>query len=342
MKISNETKVGAIAIVSITFLILGFNFLKGKKLLSKSTTLYGIYGNVQDLQNSNPIVINGLQVGTVYKISPDKDMRRILVELTITKDINIPTNSFAVIRPNPIGTARIEIKLGDTTAYLKNKDTIFTEANAGIFDDILKRVDPVLYEVKRAVGSLDTLLVKINNVIDPRAKNNIWATLENLNRITAAMVYSSASLQTLLNTQTGALAKSLNNVNAITANLAANNERISSVMSNLDKTTTKMAQLDLQKTLSTLDATINDLKSTISKFNNDSGSLGLLLNDTKLYNNLASTGNKLNLLLDDIRVNPKRYVNISVFGKKQKASPLMLPLVDTLHSPYYYIEKVKY
>jgi len=112
-------------------------------------------------------------------------------------------------------------------------------------------------------------------------------------------------------------------------------------MSNLDKTTTKMAQLDLQKTLSTLDATINDLKSTISKFNNDSGSLGLLLNDTKLYNNLASTGNKLNLLLDDIRVNPKRYVNITVFGKKQKASPLMLPLVDTLHSPYY-IEKVKY
>ncbi|HMJ47311.1 MAG TPA: hypothetical protein VK498_08275, partial [Ferruginibacter sp.] len=99
-------------------------------------------------------------------------------------------------------------------------------------------------------------------------------------------------------------------------------------------------QLDLQKTLTTLDATINDLKSTVSKFNNNSGSLGLLLNDTKLYNNLASTGNKLNLLIDDIRVNPKRYVNISVFGKKQSSSPLMIPLPDTMHAPYY-IEKVK-
>ena len=340
MKISNETKVGAIAIVSITLLILGFNFLKGKKLLSKSTSLYGIYGNVQGLQNSNPIVINGLQVGTVYKISTDKDMRKILVELNITKDINIPSNSIALIRPNPIGTTSIEIKLGDALSNLKNKDTIFTEANAGVFNDVLKRVDPVLYEVKRAVSSLDSLIINVNNVIDPRAKNNIGATLENLNRITASMIYSGASLQTLLNTQTGALAKSLNNVNAITGNLAAQNDKIGNVMSNLDKTTTNLSQLDLQKTLNTLDATINDLKATVSKFNNDSGSLGLLLNDTKLYNNLASTGNKLNLLIDDIRVNPKRYVNISVFGKKQSSSPLATPLPDTLHAPYY-VEKVK-
>ncbi|HMJ48425.1 MAG TPA: MlaD family protein, partial [Ferruginibacter sp.] len=242
MKISNETKVGAIAIVSITLLILGFNFLKGKKLLSKSTSLFGIYGNVQGLQNSNPIVINGLQVGTVYKISTDKDMRRILVELNITKDINIPSNSIALIRPNPIGSTSVEIKLGDAVSNLKNKDTIFTEANAGVFNDVLKRVDPVLYEVKRAVGSLDSLINNVNNVIDPRAKNNIGATLENLNRLTASMIYSAASLQTLLNTQTGTLAKTLNNMNAITGNLAAQNERVGNVMNNLDKTTTKLSQ----------------------------------------------------------------------------------------------------
>ena len=97
MKISNETKVGAIAVVCVTLLILGFNFLKGKKLFSSSTTLFAKYGNVQGLQNSNPIVINGLQVGTVYKISTDKDMRQIMVELNITKDINIPKNSIAII-----------------------------------------------------------------------------------------------------------------------------------------------------------------------------------------------------------------------------------------------------
>jgi len=334
VKVSNETKVGAIAVVAVTFLILGFNFLKGKKIFSESKILYGLYGNVQGLSNSNPIMINGLQVGTVFKITTDKDMRRITVELNITKDINIPKNSIAIIKPNPLGTTSVEIKLGDAVANLINKDTIYTEANAGIFNDVLKKIDPVLYEVKRAVTSIDSLLINVNSVIDPRAKNNIGVTLDNLNRVTAAMVGSTASLNSLLNTQTGALAKSLDNMSLVTGNLANQNEKINNVVSNLDKATTNLAALDLQKTLTTLDATINDLKAMTAKFNDNKGSLGLLMNDPSLYKNLASTGNKLNLLLDDIRTNPKRYVSISVFGKKQTNIPLASPLPDTLNSPY--------
>ena len=335
MKISNETKVGAIAVVAIAVLILGFNFLKGKKLLSHDTMIVGKYGNVQGLQNSNPIVINGLQVGTVYKITTDKDMRQIFVEMNITKDINIPKNSIAIIKGNPIGTTSIEIKLGDAVQNLKNKDTVYTEANAGIFDDVLKKVDPVLYEVRKAVTSIDTLLGKFNKILDPTASGNISSVLANLNRVTAMMVYSTASLNTLLDTRTGALSKSLNNVSAITANFASNNEKINHVMSNLDKTSSKFAELNFKKTLDTLDRTINDLRSMVGKFNNSNGTLGKLINDPALYQNLASTGNKLNLLLDDIRVNPKRYVNISVFGKKQNNSPLVVPTPDTLNSPYF-------
>jgi phospholipid/cholesterol/gamma-HCH transport system substrate-binding protein len=340
VKISNETKVGAIAVVCVTILILGFNFLKGKKLFSKDTTLYAKYGNVQGLQPSNPIVINGLQVGTIYKISTDKDMRQIMVELNITKNINIPKNSIAIIKPNPIGTTSVEIKLGDANDNLANKDTILTEANAGVFDDILRKVDPVLYEVKRAVSSLDTLVRNINTVIDPNAKNNLAVSLANLSKITSSMVLTTASLETMLNQQTGALAKSLNNVSAITSNLAANSPKINSVMSNLDSTTSKLARLNFKKTLDSLNATIENLKSIVSKVDSKNGSLGLMLNDPTLYRNLASSGNKLNLLLDDIRTNPKRYVSISVFGKKQKVSPLQVPTPDTLNSPYY-IEKVK-
>lgn len=340
MKISNETKVGSIAVVAIAVLILGFNFLKGKKLLSHDTMIIGKYGNVQGLQNSNPIVINGLQVGTVYRITTDKDMRQIMVDMNITKDINIPKNSIAIIKGNPIGTPSIEIKLGDAVQNLKNKDTIYTEANAGIFDDVLKKVDPVLYEVRKAVSSIDTLLGKFNHILDPNASGNIASVLANLNRVTAMMVYSTASLNTLLDTRTGALSKSLNNVSTITSNFASNNEKINHVMSNLDKTSSKFAELNFKKTLDTLDRTIRDLHSIVGNFNNNNGTLGKLINDPALYQNLASTGNKLNLLLDDIRVNPKRYVNISVFGKKQNNSPLVVPTPDTLNSPYY-IKKVK-
>ncbi len=340
MKISNETKVGAIAVVAVAILILGFNFLKGKKLWSDDTMITGKYGNVMGLQNSNPIIINGLQVGTVYKITTDKNMRQIMVDMNITKDINIPKNSIAIIKGNPIGSTSIEIKLGDASAHLNDKDTIYTETSSGVFDDVLKKVDPVLYEVRKAVTSIDTLIGKFNNILDPTAQGNVASSLANLNRVTAMMVYSTASLNTLLNTQTGALAKSLNNVSAITSNFATNNGKINSVMSNLDRTTQKFAELDFKRTLDTLDRTVREMRSMVAKFNNNNGTLGKLINDPTLYQNLASTGNKLNLLLDDIRVNPKRYVNISVFGKKQNNSPLVVPLPDTLNSPYY-IQMVK-
>lgn len=334
MKISNETKVGAIAVVVITVLILGFNFLKGNRLFSKSTVIFGKYDNINGLTPSNPILINGLQVGSVEKISADKNMRELVVSFTITRDINIPKNSIALIVPNPLSTTRVEIKLGDSKEFLKNNDYILTDANSGLLDDVMKRVDPVLFEVKNAVRTLDTLLSTINKVVDKKAKENISNTLDNINRISASMLISTASLEMLLNNQTGALAKTLNNVNAITGNLASNNEKINGVISNLDKTTANFSRLDLQKTLSILDTTINEFRSLAAKLNNEKGTLGLMLNDPSLYRNLASTGNKLNLLLDDIRVNPKRYVSISVFGKKQNVEPLMLPLPDTVSSPY--------
>ena len=340
MKISNETKVGAITVLAVALLILGFNFLKGKKLWSKDTMITGKYGNVQGLQNSNPVVINGLQVGTVYKIRTDKDMREILVDINITKEIDIPKNSIAIIKSNPLGTTSVEIKLGDAVENLKNKDIILTENSGGVFDDVLKKVDPVLYEVRKAVTSVDTLIGNFNSILDPNAKGNISNVLANLNRVTAAMVTSTASLNGLLNSQTGALAKSLNNVSSITGNFASNNEKINHVMTNLDKTTTKFADLNVKKTLDTLDRAINDLKNMIGKFDNNNGTLGKLLNDPALYKNLASSGNKLNLLLDDIRVNPKRYISISVFGKKQNNNPLLVPMPDTLNSPYY-VEKLK-
>ena len=339
MKISNETKVGAIAVVSVALLILGFNFLKGKKLLTSSTTLYASYNNIQGLQKSNPVLINGLQVGTVYDIRTDKNMRNIMVEINITKDVYIAKNSVAVVKTNPISTPSIEIVLGDATDHLENKDTINTSDKGGLLGNLMEKVDPVITQLKRTMVSLDTLLVNFNTVLDPNAKGNISSALKNMNLITTSMVQSTAYLNVLLNTQTGALAKTLNNVESITGNMANNNEKISNVMSSLDKTTTKISELEFEKAVNTLNATLADFQKTVAKLNNTDGTMGKILNDPSLYNNLASTGNKLNLLLDDVRINPKRYVNISVFGKKTKGSPLSTPLPDTLDSPYL-IQKV--
>ncbi len=334
MKISNETKIGALTAIAITLMVLGYNFLKGKTFFGKSHNLFAKYTNVQGLANSNPVMINGLQVGTVYSISTDKNMKQILVNMNLTKDVNIPKNSIAYIKSNPLGTTSIEIRLGDAMDYLPKNDTIQTGASAGIMEEAVQEIRPVLSQVKNAVHSLDSVLMTVNSVVDPNAKNNIRGILENLNKTTVGLVASSASLQTLLNTQTGDLAKSMSNVNSFTGNLAQNNDKLTAVMSNLDKTTTNLSNLDLEKTLNILNGTIGDLKSTIGKLNTKEGTAGMLMNDTKLYNNLTATANKLNLLLDDLKTNPKRYISFSVFGKKYKGDALAVPLPDTLNAPY--------
>ena len=334
MKISNETKIGALTAIAITLMILGYNFLKGKTFFGTSHNLFAKYTNVQGLANSNPVMINGLQVGTVYSITTDKNMKEILVNMNLTKDVNIPENSVAYIKSNPLGTTSIDIRLGDAVNYLPKNDTIKTEASAGILDAAVQEIKPVLGQVKNAVHSLDSVLRTVSSVVDPNAKNNIRGILENLNKTTAGLVISSASLQTLLNTQTGTLAKTLGNVSSFTGNLANNNDKLTAVMDNLNKTTTNLSNLDLEKTLTTLNSTIGDLKSTIGKLNSNTGTVGLLLNDTKLYNNLTATTNKVNLLLDDLKTNPKRYISFSVFGKKYKGDALAVPLPDTVNAPY--------
>ena len=334
MKISDETKVGSLTAISIVLLILGFNFLKGRDLTVKSMRFYAIFENIQGLASSNAVVINGKQVGTVYNTDGGKDMRKITVVLTINQSVDIPDNSIAVINPSVLGTTSIEIRLGNSQQFINDGDTLATIASKGMLDDAFQKVDPVLLQVKNAIKSLDSVLLTVNNVFDSKTKNNIRGVMENLNTTTASLAISSASLQAILNTQTGALAKTLENVSAFTGTLKNNDAKIDQTLTNLETTTAKFSKLDIEKTLTSINGTINELKNTIGKVNSDKGSLGLLISDPKLYNNLSATSNKLNLLLDDVRVHPKRYINISVFGKKDKNLPLSIPLPDTVNAPY--------
>lgn len=334
MKIKNEFKIGLLALIALVCFVIGFNFLKGKGLWSNSMTLYANYNNVQGLAASNPVVINGLQVGMVSSISNDKEMKQLLVSIELNEQLNIPKNSVAIIIPNPLGNNKLEIKLGDAQSYLKNKDTIATQVSKGIVDDVLQKVDPLLFEVKKAVTTLDTLLKSVNSVFDKTAKNNVSDILAHLNELSASLTASGASLEKMMEAQNGTVTKSLNNIETFSENLSKNNNKITNIISNLDKTTGKLSTLDLEKTLLSIDSAVYYLTSTIQRMNSSNGSIGLLLNDQTLYKNLASTSNKLNVLLDDIRTHPKRYVSVSMFGKKEKEAPLQEPLLDTLHSPY--------
>jgi phospholipid/cholesterol/gamma-HCH transport system substrate-binding protein len=335
VKISNEAKVGALSILALVLFVLGFNYLKGKSLFSKDMLLTATYKNLNGLQPSNPVVINGVNIGKVNSIDVDKNMSKLLVTLKITKDILIPNNSFAVIRTNPLGTPSIEILMGNGNSYFKNNDSIATQASNGMLGELMGKVDPLLGGINQATGSADSLLDNLNSVISSNNKANIAEMLQNFNKISAGLLTTTASLNNLIASQKASISGTLGDVNGITSNFKTNNGKINGIVSNFEKTSQNVSELNLKKTLDTLDVAINNLKTLLATFNNQNGTIGKLFNDPTLYKNLASTANKLNFLLDDVRVNPKRYINISVFGKKQKPSNLQTPLPDTLNSPYY-------
>ena len=334
MTISNETKVGALTAIAIVVLILGFNFLKGKNVGSKTTHYFAVFRDIQGLNNSNPVVINGKQVGNVNKTDGGKTMRRIVVDINMTEDVIVPDDAVAVISKSLLGTVELDIRLGISQTALKNNDTLKSAISADVVGDAMQKLDPVLFQVTSAIKTLDTLLGTVNKVFDPNTNSNIRGIIGNLNKTTGALAVSSASLQGLLNAETGALAKIMDNLNSFTGTLKNNDEKLSQTMGNVATATGNMAKLNFKSTLDTLNVTITDLRKAVGKISSNNGTLGLLLNDTKLYNNLTATSNKINLLLDDVRVHPKRYVSISVFGKKDRNQPLMVPLADTVNAPY--------
>ncbi len=327
MKISNETKIGALTAIAIAALILGFNFLKGKDLFEHSKKLRAVFKNVEGLEQSNTVKIKGLEVGTVYSIVPtDKDVDGIVVTISMKKEVNIPRNSVAVIDAGLLGAASIVIKKGDATDLLQDGDSLHTVEKGNLLSEVQANLSPVVSRLSSTLESMDSLIRAVGGLFDPNVKNNFSAIIANLAK-------SSGSLQVMLNEKTGALAHSLNHVDSFTRGLAGNNAQINKTLSNLQKTTDELANAKIAETVQSANAAMKSLNDAIAQLNNGNGSLGLLLHDKKLYTNLEMTTRSLNTLLDDVRVHPKRYVTISVFGRKDKSGPLTAPAIDSTGTP---------
>ena len=331
MKISNETKVGALTAIAITLLILGFNFLRGRTLFKTGHFIYAKYANTKGIMVSNPVYINGFQVGSVFEIENiDQNLSTILLTIKLKDYYNIPINSAAVIKENALGTPSIEIKLGDSPKGMLTGDTIPTASEPGMIGELMNKLGPVSDQLKNTIQTLDVVLKNINSVFDPTTKNNLQEVIGNMNKTTASLIGSAASIEKMLNQQSGAIAQSMNNVNSFTKNLSDNNEKVSRTLSNVEKTTDQLAKADITGSVAQMKLALEKLNTVMGKLESQDGSLGKLINDKALYTNLNNTVHSANILLDDLRIHPKRYVQVSVFGKKDKSGPLLAPLTDSL------------
>lgn len=331
MKVSNETKVGALTILAITLIILGFNFLRGKTIFKSGNFIYAKYTDTKGLIISNPVFVNGFQVGTVFDIeNKSADLSQIVVSIKLNDAYKIPNNSIATIQDNPLGTNSIAIVLGDAKTYLKSEDTIKTAPAASLLGDLMNTLSPLGEQTKKTISDLEKVLVNINKVLDDQNKVNFAQILSNLSTATESLNKSLASVETMLQNQTGSIAQTANNLNSFTKNLSDNNKKINDILSNLDTTSKQIKDADLSKTIKEIQGVVIELTQTLHSLNNGNGSAAKVLNDPDLFKQLQGTIKSINTLVDDVKVHPKRYVNISVFGKKDKSSPLIKPIADTL------------
>ncbi|MGK6352996.1 MlaD family protein [Parapedobacter sp. DT-150] len=312
MKISNETKVGVLAIGAIAILILGYSFLKGNDVFSSDKTFYAIYDRVDGLTESKPILVNGYQIGRVSDMKLQRD-GRIRTEFKIKGNYTIPANTVARLASTDLlGGKAIIFELGDSPTYAKDGD----ELEAGLQKNIMEQVEPIQKKAQDIAAVLDSVLSSINNTINKdfqrdfnRSINSIANSLQNLEGITQ-------QLDGLVVSERNRISHIVSNVESITSNLKDNNERIGQVLVNLDSITDQVAKANFAQTITSANKAMGDFQSITDRINQGQGSIGLLLKDEQLYQNLNQASQNLEELIADMKARPWRYVHFSVFGRK--------------------------
>ena len=299
MKLTKEIKIALVAIVGILVMYFGINFLKGMNLFSTNNTYFITFDDIQGLGASTPIYADGYKVGTVDGLEYDyKENGPIKVKVDIIKDLRIPQGSKAEIVKDLMGNLQVNLLLANNPRERVEPGGIIPGAvNGGMMDKAANLV-PV---VEKMLPKLDSILTSVNALLADPA---LAASLHNVETITSNLTVSTCELNTLmagLNKQVpGMIGKAngvLDNTNRLTANLAS---------------------LDVQGTLNKVNQTLESAHQFTEKLNSNQGSLGLLMNDTKLYDNLTSTMGHADSLVIDLKAHPKRYVHFSVFGRKDK------------------------
>lgn len=355
MKISNEFKIGLMAIIVIALTFWGYKFLRGRNVLKHANDYYVRYTDIEQLALSSPVLIHGFSVGTVSAINLDEDMKTVIATLNLDRDVKIPKDAVAMIVSTSImGGKAIDLRVsgpcsGDGCA----EPGSFLEGRVkGLFDSLLdKGENGTLAKVKENIG--DILNTLGDSLTSPNSNNEIAKTYTQLSALITHLSSITGTLDKSMGSYDRHLNNTLANVELITGAIAKNQDKIASSINHLEsiskqfdesKVGTNAGALitDAQNTVKNLNATIAEadksftkLSSVMSDMQNGKGTLGKLLKDEGLYENLKSTSKNLNLLLQDFRLNPKRYVNVSVFGKKQKSyevpenDPAMM--IDTIH-----------
>jgi phospholipid/cholesterol/gamma-HCH transport system substrate-binding protein len=316
LKLKKEVKIGLIVIAGIFLLIYGLNFLKGKNIFDTRNSYVAIYDNVGGLTVSNPVYYNGFVVGRVNKIGFLEDLSgRMMVEITIREtELKIPKGSIArIFSDGLLGTKAISLEFTKATSYLEDGDTLKPDLQASITDEVARQVLPLKNKAESLIATVDSLMQEITAIFNDGTKGSLKHAVQNMDEITT-------EFKGLVVEERIKLKKIMENVESISGNLKNNNEAITSLLKNLNSISDTLLRANIAHTITSANLALAETAEVMKKINTGQGSLGLLVNDDKLYKNLESASKDLDRLLIDLKEHPKRYVHFSLFGRKEKES----------------------
>ncbi len=304
-KISNEVKIGITAIITILVFIWVYNFLKGKDLFSKTSHYYVVYDKVGGLAESSPIEVNGYRVGVVQSVRfLDPVSGRLLVTLSVDKGFKLPVNTVSEITTaSLIAGMKIQLVYGNGPGTYSNGDTIPGRLAESLITKVESELVPLKEKISDLVSAIDSVIGSVNEIMDPQFKTNLRSGVASLSN--TAKSIDEAELKA-----------TLENINKFTQMLAENSDKLTSTFSSLENVADTLAAADIYNSVNNLKLSLKKASVLMENLNNGQGTAGKLMTNDSLYTNLSNSLESLNLLLLDMKANPKRYVHFSLFGKK--------------------------
>ncbi|MGL4347653.1 MAG: MlaD family protein [Chitinophagaceae bacterium] len=329
MKISNEFKIGLLTILSICLLFGGISFLKNGSFFSQDKYIYSIFKNVAGINKGTFIYANGLVIGQIEDIHPlEENFSDFLITLSLKVKINIPINSTISVSEKLLGDNIIEMKLGNSSNYITNGDTIKMKEGSNFMNS--------LGSVKQQADSLiQSFLLTINNInllLNQDNMHSIKRILQNVADISANVNQISKNTRSLLAKEQNHIHDIVLNIQKISENMLTYQPAMDSIINNIQNISQKINGINIDQDMKKIEYILDQFSIAMKNINEGNGNISKLLNDTIFYQRMNDNLYSLNTLLDDIRTNPKRYVHVSIFGNKKidKIKPLTKPINDTL------------
>jgi len=313
MKITNETKIGVLTAISITILILGYSYLSGNDVFSRSNKFYAIYKSVDGLSVSKPVLVNGFQIGRVSSMKLWADGRTV-VEFQIDHKYNVPANTHAqLVSTDLLGGKAISFEYGDSKEFAQDKDTL----SADIQGSLAESLQPIQMKAEHLISKMDSSLAAINKILNPNFQRNVDRSFNSIANSLQTLEGTTKKIDALVGTQSEHINGIMSNAEVVSSNLKTSTANLTGISENFQKVSNDLANSNIKETLQNANKALADMQAAIAKINNGQGSLGMLVNDPKMYQNLTDATNNLNALFLDIKAHPKRYVSFSVFGGKK-------------------------